>query len=301
MEASQTLCQKDPLQLMTSKGLRERWLLDGAPPAGQDQNHQTTNRWELVGLDSGPVCQTLTHTTVSPEVKVHKSPRMNKPRDATEEIKRVVHEMNGEDGVHLLSSSEVDELIHKADEALMTSQTDTTVTSFPTSEFQEEAEPELPQPQPPQVSLEITGLEAKPHAGPSAAEASAENPVTMVFMGYQSVEDEAETQKVLGLQGTVTATLVMIHDAEDTTSPGGGGGKDQVDGRAQTAAPPPPASTPPPPPTSDGPHPPPSTAPPPTITSAAAMPAVFEAAEKLEGRVVEMKKEKQPCNCCSIM
>uniref|UniRef100_A0A8D3DDQ8 Paralemmin-1 n=1 Tax=Scophthalmus maximus TaxID=52904 RepID=A0A8D3DDQ8_SCOMX len=249
-----------------SKGLRERWLLDGAPPAGQDQNHQTTNRTSR--KVTSPNKQTNKQTNKQEEQRIKQIQYFS--CKVVESVKltqthlslTLVHEMNGEDGVHLLSSSEVDELIHKADEALMTSQTDTTVTSFPTSEFQEEAEPELPQPEPPQVSLEITGLEAKPHAGPSAAEASAENPVTMVFMGYQSVEDEAETQKVLGLQGTVTATLVMIHDAEDTTSPGGGGGKDQVD---------------------------------------AAMPAVFEAAEKLEGRVVEMKKEKQPCNCCSIM
>ncbi|XP_042338298.1 paralemmin-1-like isoform X2 [Plectropomus leopardus] len=135
----------------------------------------------------------------------------------------VVHEMNGEDGVQLLSFSEVEELIHKADEASMMSQTIATVTSLPSVEVQEEAVP---------GSLaEITGLEAKAGGEPSMAEASADQPVTMVFMGYQSVEDEDETRRVLGLQGTVKAELVLIEDANGKTSP-----------QAQTLAPPLPAS-----------------------------------------------------------
>uniref|UniRef100_A0A4W6FWQ0 Paralemmin-1 n=1 Tax=Lates calcarifer TaxID=8187 RepID=A0A4W6FWQ0_LATCA len=224
MEVGQVLCHQDRLQLISekrkwqteienkrrqleddrralqhlkSKALRERWLLDGA--AGPDQDEvkrqldqdeaktrnleETINRLEkeLVSLETGAVCQTITHTTVSSGPVT------------------VVHEMNGEDGVHLLSSSEVEELIQKADEASMMSQTVATVTSLPTAEFQEEMGPEPPRP-----LVEITGLEAKPRGEPSVDEASAENPVTMVFMGYQSVEDEAETKKVLGLQGTVT-------------------------------------------------------------------------------------------------
>ncbi|XP_034438193.1 paralemmin 1a isoform X2 [Hippoglossus hippoglossus] len=367
MEASQDLCEQDRLQLITekrkwqtevesrkrqleddrrtlqhlkSKALRERWLLDGAPSAGPDQDNvkkqleqdeattrnleETINRLELELL--GLLCQTETQTTMSTgSNEAHKSPRMNKSRETTEEMKRamysveikverdrqtgesrvlstnttlpvdlsqqgvkvyedeqkVVHEVNGEDGVHLLSSSEVDELILKADEALMMSQTVSTVTSIPTVEYQEEAEPELPH-----ISVEITGLEAKPLSEPSVADASAENPVTMVFMGYQSVEDESETKKVLGLQGTVTAELVLIDDADGKTSPGGGG-MDDGDSRAKTTQ-----------------HPPASAASTPLTTTRppAATPASNrESAGEAEGRVVDLQKEKQACKCCSIM
>ncbi|XP_035033189.1 paralemmin 1a isoform X4 [Hippoglossus stenolepis] len=307
MEASQDLCEQDRLQLITekrkwqtevesrkrqleddrrtlqhlkvrqSKALRERWLLDGAPSAGPDQDNvkkqleqdeattrnleETINRLELELL--GLLCQTETQTTMSTGSN------------------EVVHEVNGEDGVHLLSSSEVDELILKADEALMMSQTVSTVTSIPTVEYQEEAEPELPH-----ISVEITGLEAKPLSEPSVADASAENPVTMVFMGYQSVEDESETKKVLGLQGTVTAELVLIDDADGKTSPGGGG-MDDGDSRAKTTQ-----------------HPPASAASTPLTTTRppAATPASNrESAGEAEGRVVDLQKEKQACKCCSIM
>ncbi|XP_078024537.1 paralemmin 1a isoform X3 [Epinephelus lanceolatus] len=333
------------LQHLKSKALRERWLLDGAPSAGPEQDEvkrqleqdeartrnleDTISRLEaeLVGLESGGLCQRVEHTTVSSgsvkEVKVHKNPRVNKPKEATDEMKRamysveikverdkvtgetrvlstnttlpvdlshqgvkvyederkVVHEMNGEDGVQLLSSSEVEDLIHKADEASMMSQTVATVTSLPTAEVQEEVVPELPPP------TEITGLETKVGGEPSMAEASAENPVTMVFMGYQSVEDEDETRKVLGLQGTVKAELVLIDDANGKTSPGGE--KEEAVVGTQTPAPPPAASSAPPP----------STKPPGTQPAA----SNGETAEEVKGGAVEIKKEKQPCKCCSIM
>ncbi|XP_078024536.1 paralemmin 1a isoform X2 [Epinephelus lanceolatus] len=350
------------LQHLKSKALRERWLLDGAPSAGPEQDEvkrqleqdeartrnleDTISRLEaeLVGLESGGLCQRVEHTTVSSgsvkavevkghssrqqtrpattsgqivqEVKVHKNPRVNKPKEATDEMKRamysveikverdkvtgetrvlstnttlpvdlshqgvkvyederkVVHEMNGEDGVQLLSSSEVEDLIHKADEASMMSQTVATVTSLPTAEVQEEVVPELPPP------TEITGLETKVGGEPSMAEASAENPVTMVFMGYQSVEDEDETRKVLGLQGTVKAELVLIDDANGKTSPGGE--KEEAVVGTQTPAPPPAASSAPPP----------STKPPGTQPAA----SNGETAEEVKGGAVEIKKEKQP-------
>ncbi|XP_062250815.1 paralemmin 1a isoform X3 [Platichthys flesus] len=323
MEASQDLCEQDRLQLITekrkwqtevesrkrqlednrrtlqhlkvrqSKALRERWLLDGAPSSGPDQDNvkkqleqdeattrnleESINRLELELL--GLLCQTETQTMMSTgSNEAHKSPRMNKSRETTEEIKRVVHEVNGEDGVHLLSCSEVDELILKADEALMMSQTVSTVTSV---EYQEEAEPELPH-----ISMEISGLEAKPPSEPSVADASTENPVTMVFMGYQSVEDESETQKVLGLQGTVTAELVLIEDTDGQTSPGGGG-MDDGDNTAKSTQ-----------------HSPASAASPPLTTTQppAAPPAGSrESAGGAEGGVLASQKEKQECKCCSIM
>uniref|UniRef100_A0A3B4G8S5 Paralemmin n=1 Tax=Pundamilia nyererei TaxID=303518 RepID=A0A3B4G8S5_9CICH len=280
------------LQHLKSKALRDRWLLEGAS-AGPEQNEvcrqleqdeartrsleETIDRSEP-SFSALSLCLAHFYPQAPAEVKVNKSPRLNKPREATEEMKKgesevttptlhrpdgamysveikverdrvtgetrvlssntklpvdlsdqgvkvyedeqkVVHELNGED-IHLLSSSEVEELIHKAEEASMMSQTVTTVTSLPTAEVREELELMRSKSPLPQVPVEITGLGAEVGGEPSVAEASTENPVTMVFMGYQSVEDEDETKKVLGLQGTVKAELVHIDDPNGKTSGG---------------------------------------------------------------------------------
>uniref|UniRef100_A0AAQ5YLJ2 Paralemmin-1 n=1 Tax=Amphiprion ocellaris TaxID=80972 RepID=A0AAQ5YLJ2_AMPOC len=302
------------LQHLKSKALRERWLLDGAPAAGPEHEEvkrqleqdeaktrsleETINRLEqeLVNLETGVMCETITHTSVSSgkpavEVKghsVHQQDRAAPPVQVTQ----VVHEMNGED-VHLLSSSEVEELIHKADEASMMSQTVTTATSLPTAEVQQQPSPEPPPPMQPRVTAEITGLEAKPESEPSVAEASAENPVTMVFMGYQSVEDEDETKKVLGLQGTVKAELVLIDDADGKTSPGREE-EEEVDMARPIAQTPPttkaPTTTKAPP-----------TAPPTSPKPPEATASNGETAAEAGGGAAAAKKEKQPCKCCSIM
>ncbi|XP_041646576.1 paralemmin 1a [Cheilinus undulatus] len=348
MEVSEALCQQDRLQLLTekrkrlteienkkrqleddrralqhlkSKALRERWLLDGAPPGGPEQDdvkrqleedeaktrtlEDTINRLEkeLISLETGEIHQTVTHTIVSPgpvvEVKGHSG---DSQQDQTVLISRqevkVVHEMNGEDGVQMLSSSEVEELIHKADEASMMSQTVATVTSLPMEEVQEEAGPEAARPRPSvtvTVPAEITGLETKAGGQLSMAEASAENPVTMVFMGYQNVEDEDETKRVLGLQGTVKAELVLIEDANGKTPPSEG----REESSAPTkAAPLPSASTAPPP--SDSKAPPPYSKPAEATAAASNGETAGEAGE-VKGGAVQIKKEKQPCKCCSIM
>ncbi|XP_074523537.1 paralemmin 1a isoform X5 [Halichoeres trimaculatus] len=317
------------LQHLKSKALRERWLLDGAPPSGPEHDEvkgqleqneaktrtleDTINRLEkeLFNLETGAVCEPIIQTAVSPgsvpamysvEIKVERdkvtgetrvlSTNTTLPVDLSsqgvkvyEDERKVVHEMNGEDGVQLLSFSEVEDLIHKADEASMMSQTVATVPSLPTEEVQEEAEPmQL-------VPAEITGLEAKPSGEPSVAEASAENPVTMVFMGYQNVEDEDETKKVLGLQGTVKAELVVIEDSNGKTSPSEGKEETPI---PPVEAPPPSASTALPPSTK-----------PPEMTTAASNgeKSAGETGEtgEVKGGAVQIKKEKQPCKCCSIM
>ncbi|XP_040039266.2 paralemmin 1a isoform X11 [Gasterosteus aculeatus] len=320
------------LQHLKSKALRERWLLDGAPSAGPEQDEvrrqleqdeakarsleEAINRLEkeVVGLESGGVDQAAAQTTVSSgSVKAMYSVEITVERDKVtgetrvlstnttlpvdlshqgvkvyEDETKVVHEMNGEDGVQPLSSSEVEELISKADQTSVTPQAaaaatppPTAVTPPPTVLVQEEVRPES-------RPAEVTGLETQEGGGPSVAGASAENPVTMVFMGYQSVEDEDETKKVLGLKGTVKAELVLLHDANGKTSPG--------EGREEAGGPhapdPPPAAAPPP---AASPATPPSTKP--TEPSAASN---GETEEGKEG-VGEGKKVKQPCKCCSIM
>uniref|UniRef100_A0A8C7SKT1 Paralemmin-1 n=1 Tax=Oncorhynchus mykiss TaxID=8022 RepID=A0A8C7SKT1_ONCMY len=185
-----------------------------------------------------------------------------------EDYQKVVHEVNGENGVHQLSANEVDELILKADESMMSDAT-TAGATYTTPVFPTNAELAAEQQTTPKK--EITGMEAKaggasPQPGGGEMEASAENPVTMVFMGYQSVEDETETNKVLGLEGTVKAQLVVIEDGEGKNSP-------PPNGSAAD-----PAKTP-------------------QETSSAK-----EKGGEPEGGTTELNnKEKQPCKCCTIM
>uniref|UniRef100_A0A667WX75 Paralemmin-1 n=1 Tax=Myripristis murdjan TaxID=586833 RepID=A0A667WX75_9TELE len=61
---------------------------------------------------------------------------------------------------------------------------------------------------------EVTGIEAK-LLGPSPDQASADNPVTLVFMGYKTVEEEQESRKAMeGVDGNVKAEFVVIEDGE---------------------------------------------------------------------------------------
>ncbi|NXY76988.1 PALM protein, partial [Glareola pratincola] len=131
---------------------------------------------------------------------------------------KVVHAVSAEDGAlrngaHPLSSSEVDELLHKADEATLSEAAPAKAGEEPGS---------APASQKATPRREIVGLQAKPREstpGGEGTEPSREQPVTMIFMGYQNVEDEDETKKVLGLEGTIKAELVVIEDAESKPEP----------------------------------------------------------------------------------
>ncbi|XP_069784594.1 paralemmin-1-like isoform X2 [Narcine bancroftii] len=129
---------------------------------------------------------------------------------------KVIHEVckgDGavENGVHLLSSTEVEELIQKADK----------VTDY--------SKAVAPEGKGPSVQLEASNrspgkwqadgiarenlriIRKTPGDG---AEPTKDQPVTMIFMGYQDVEDEDETKKVLGYDGTGKAELVVIEDGD---------------------------------------------------------------------------------------
>ncbi|NWW73090.1 PALM protein, partial [Climacteris rufus] len=137
---------------------------------------------------------------------------------------KVVHAVSAEDGAlqngaHPLSSSEVDELLHKADEATLSE-----AAGRQTPAKAGEGGGSAPGSQKPTPRREITGLQAKPRESSTVpagegTEPSREQPVTMIFMGYQNVEDENETKKVLGLEGTIKAELVVIEDAESKPEP----------------------------------------------------------------------------------
>ncbi|NWX23932.1 PALM protein, partial [Aegotheles bennettii] len=138
---------------------------------------------------------------------------------------KVVHAVSAEDGAlqngaHPLSSSEVDELLHKADEATLS---EATGRETPAKAGKEPGS--APASQKPTPRREIVGLQATARESSTAlpqgegTEPSREQPVTMIFMGYQNVEDEDETKKVLGLEGTIKAELVVIEDAESKQEP----------------------------------------------------------------------------------
>uniref|UniRef100_A0A8C6QIF4 Paralemmin-1 n=1 Tax=Nannospalax galili TaxID=1026970 RepID=A0A8C6QIF4_NANGA len=131
-----------------------------------------------------------------------------------EDETKVVHAVDSTavNGIQPLSSSEVDELIHKADEVILS---ETGSMAEPRAHT-EDATRTTPS------RREITGVQAQPGeamSGSPGVHPGQEPPVTMVFMGYQNVEDEAETKKVLGLQDTIKAELVVIEDAATSREP----------------------------------------------------------------------------------
>ncbi|XP_068276691.1 paralemmin-1 isoform X3 [Nyctibius grandis] len=145
--------------------------------------------------------------------------------EGTDMMKAVVHAVSAEDGAlqngaHPLSSSEVDELLHKADEASLGEAAGREAAARPSTEPRGSPGSQKPTPR-----REITGLQATARESPGALPPgegtgpSREQPVTMIFMGYQNVEDEDETKKVLGLEGTIKAELVVIEDAESKPEP----------------------------------------------------------------------------------
>ncbi|XP_026852452.2 paralemmin 1a isoform X2 [Electrophorus electricus] len=328
--------ERRQLQHLKSKALRERWLLDGAPSAGSEEDEAKKQlqedeaktkgleeailrlEQELEELETG-VSTTSTKESLSDaaqqdetnvtdnkvlvdtvramysvEITVEKdlATGMTKvlststllPKDLSqhgvkvyEDEQKVVHEVRTVDGtvangVHQLSSSEVEELIHKADEVTMKED------GTPAQEVEKVSKSEKPEVTPALAAVpapvEITGVEAKPAVAAPPTEvgtASAENPVTMVFMGYQNVEDEDETKKVLGMESTtVTAELVVIEDGEN---------KATASNAQEEQAPP-----------NGGPAEPAKAQ---EVAADASLPEVASADISV--------KEKQPCKCCTIM
>ncbi|XP_053906151.1 paralemmin-1 isoform X3 [Cuculus canorus] len=160
--------------------------------------------------------------TVKAEKKISSSPM--KVVEGTDMMKAVVHAVSAEDGAlqngaQPLSSSEVDELLHKADEVTLS---EAAGRETPAKGGDAGGTPASQKATP---RREITGLQAKARESPTVlppgegTEPSREQPVTMIFMGYQNVEDENETKKVLGLEGTIKAELVVIEDAESKPEP----------------------------------------------------------------------------------
>ncbi|XP_077914797.1 paralemmin-1 isoform X2 [Halichoerus grypus] len=247
------------LQHLKSKALRERWLLEGTPSSAsegdEDMRRQMQEDEQKARLleesisrlqkeievleDAGPLtaaaagerpaapspakdqkAEVVLDSQQAP-VGTPKEKRVSNTPMRTVEgstmMKAVVHAVDGtaENGIHPLSSSEVDELIHKADEVTL-SEAGSTAGTAETRGASKEPVQTTPS------RREITGVQAQPGeatSGPPGIQPGQEPPVTMIFMGYQNVEDEAESQKVLGLQDTITAELVVIEDAAEPKEP----------------------------------------------------------------------------------
>ncbi|XP_047379705.1 A-kinase anchor protein 2 isoform X3 [Sciurus carolinensis] len=140
---------------------------------------------------------------------------------------KVVYEVHSggtvvENGVHKLSAKDVEELIQKAGQS--------SLRGGHTSERTVIADGSLSHPKEhmlcKEAKLEMVHKARKDHSpgnpgqqaqAPSTEgpEASLDQPVTMIFMGYQNIEDEEETKKVLGYDETIKAELVLIDEDDE--------------------------------------------------------------------------------------
>uniref|UniRef100_A0A8C9EZK7 PALM2 protein n=1 Tax=Pavo cristatus TaxID=9049 RepID=A0A8C9EZK7_PAVCR len=121
---------------------------------------------------------------------------------------KVVYEVHSggtvvENGVHKLSSKDVDELMQKAGQSNVKGGYEIMTVSDRNAVADGNLRHAVnSQPQ------------DKPRGG-EVPEASADQPVTMIFMGYQSIDDEEETKKVLGYDETIKAELVLIDEDDE--------------------------------------------------------------------------------------
>ncbi|XP_057576812.1 A-kinase anchor protein 2 isoform X2 [Hippopotamus amphibius kiboko] len=140
---------------------------------------------------------------------------------------KVVYEVHSggtvvENGVHKLSSKDVEELIQKAGQS--------SVRGGHVSERTVVADGSLSHPKEhmlcKEAKLEMVHKSRKDHTSGNPGqqapalstegpEANLDQPVTMIFMGYQNIEDEEETKKVLGYDETIKAELVLIDEDDE--------------------------------------------------------------------------------------
>ncbi|NXV24241.1 PALM2 protein, partial [Cepphus grylle] len=143
---------------------------------------------------------------------------------------KVVYEVHSggtvvENGVHKLSSKDVDELMQKAGQSSVKGGYETMTVSDRNAVADGNLSHMKEQMLFKEAKLEMVHKPSKGHAvipqpqdkpcGGEALEASADQPVTMIFMGYQNIDDEEETKKVLGYDETIKAELVLIDEDDE--------------------------------------------------------------------------------------
>ncbi|XP_057403993.1 A-kinase anchor protein 2 isoform X2 [Balaenoptera acutorostrata] len=140
---------------------------------------------------------------------------------------KVVYEVHSggtivENGVHKLSSKDVEELIQKAGQSSLRGGHVSERTVVADGNLSHPKEHMLCK----EAKLEMVHKSRKDHTSgnpgqqapaPSTEgpEANLDQPVTMIFMGYQNIEDEEETKKVLGYDETIKAELVLIDEDDE--------------------------------------------------------------------------------------
>ncbi|XP_039190653.1 paralemmin-1 isoform X5 [Crotalus tigris] len=281
------------LQHLKSKALRERWLLEGAPSSTAEEGEATKKLFEEDnlkakeleeniqrlekeleqlenGISASSTKENMAEETTRVVVKEEKLPHTPKTPLGSAKVVHAVRSEDGaiENGVHQLSSSEVDELIHKADEVTLSEVSEKAAKEAQSNLLSQKVTPRK----------EITGVQAKPMESPKLGgegpEPSKEQPVTMIFMGYQNVEDENETKKVLGLEGEqIKAELVVIEDAEN--KPAGDYTADHAPPNGSTMEPQK------------------------EENQAGAQPSANDTDPKGADQDLDMKKQR--CKCCSVM
>ncbi|XP_071887088.1 A-kinase anchor protein 2 isoform X1 [Anas platyrhynchos] len=143
---------------------------------------------------------------------------------------KVVYEVHSggtvvENGVHKLSSKDVDELMQKAGQSSVKGGFETMTVSDRNAVADGNLSQMKEQMLFKEAKLEMVHKPSKGHAvnpqpqdkpcGGDIPEASADQPVTMIFMGYQNIDDEEETKKVLGYDETIKAELVLIDEDDE--------------------------------------------------------------------------------------
>ncbi|XP_066223564.1 A-kinase anchor protein 2 isoform X2 [Saccopteryx leptura] len=140
---------------------------------------------------------------------------------------KVVYEVHSggtvvENGVHRLSSKDVEELIQKAGQSSLRGGhvserivvADGSLGHPKEHVLCKEAKLEMVHKSRKEQSPGNPGQQA--HApSTEGPQANLDQPVTMIFMGYQNIEDEEETKKVLGYDETIKAELVLIDEDDE--------------------------------------------------------------------------------------
>ncbi|XP_059580595.1 A-kinase anchor protein 2 isoform X2 [Alligator mississippiensis] len=143
---------------------------------------------------------------------------------------KVVYEVHSggtvvENGIHKLSPKDVDELMQKAGQSSVRGGYETVTVPdrnvIADGNLSHMKEQMLFK----EAKLEMVHKSSKGHSvdpqhqaklpGDAVPEASADQPVTMIFMGYQNIDDEEETKKVLGYDETIKAELVLIDEDDE--------------------------------------------------------------------------------------
>ncbi|MEE6458898.1 hypothetical protein FKM82_000457 [Ascaphus truei] len=128
-----------------------------------------------------------------------------------------------ENGVHKLSSRDVDDLMQKSGQSNITGGQETASTPERTVIIERNLSHIKDQMHFKEAKLELVhkstkGLQGNQYAigsGDQVPEATVDQPVTMIFMGYEHINDEEETKKVLGYDDTIKAELVLIDEDDE--------------------------------------------------------------------------------------